>query len=213
MKNGSFFLTLIDAAQREPGVWDPHFYRGNGESSTLGQFVRIERLGTRAGARTLAAVAPIEYRHIPRGSYATFALEDQTPAYTSRWPVAGEEWLLFGTMRAYLGNVLVTPRAEWLGMAGPLLYPVKSEFVRVVPQDGLTYYWWAYLRSPGFRRNLPLGSGGTRPRQEKDVLLMTPVSVPDTAARRQLDIALRHAAESEWTNYAHTHHLLGGIGA
>ena len=102
--------------------------------------------------------APIEYRHIHRGTIPVFTLELAPGMPIERIPASGEGCLLFGTMRAYLGNALVTPKAAWLGEASPLFFPVKSEFVHIAPKDGLTYFWWAFLQSPRFLQSLPIGS-------------------------------------------------------
>ena len=119
----------------------------------------------------------------------------------SKYPMVGEQELLFGTMRAYLGNVLVTPKAEWIGCRGPLFFPVKSEFVCVEPDDNCVYFWWAFLRSSDLLSNLPLGSGGTRPRLRRESFLQTPVKVPGLETRRAIHERLKECAEREWKEY------------
>ncbi|HKP11020.1 MAG TPA: hypothetical protein VJZ91_02880, partial [Blastocatellia bacterium] len=109
-----------------------------------------------------------------------------------------EHELLLGTMRAYLGNIIVTPRAAWLGRKGPLSFAVKSEFVRVAPRDGLVYFWWAYLRSAAFLARLPAGSGGTRPRLQPDALAAACVNVPELEKRAAIHARLAECAAREW---------------
>jgi len=125
--------------------------------------------------------------------------------------MASESQLLLGTLRAYLGNVIVTPKAEWLGVHGPLLFPLKSEFVLVIPHDGLDYYWWAYLRSEEFRDQLAVGHGGTRPRLHPLDVMRTPVSVPSLEKRKDLDFRLRKLAEEEWKLYVRNTETLNGV--
>jgi hypothetical protein len=128
--------------------------------------------------------------------YGTFTFE---PADESRsFPLVDGKCILFGTMRAYLGNVLVTPDPTWLGLPEGTCYQVKSEFLVVEPLDGFVYYWAAFLRSDHFLRRLPPGGGGTRPRLNIDALLDLPVDPNDKTTREDIDRALRGLAEEEW---------------
>ncbi len=108
-------------------------------------------------------------------------------------------------MRAYLGNITVTPQAEWINCNSPLFFETKSEFVSefvaVKPYDGFTYFWLAYLRSPYFLRQMPLGSGGTRPRLHASALDAVPVSVPDLQARQCIHDKLQALAKHEWETH------------
>jgi len=144
---------------------------------------------------------PIEYRDVPGGAYLSFVLRRKEQIAASGFPTVGERNLLFGTMRAYLGNVIVTPRAEWISETSPLRFQVKSEFVLVTPHDDLTYFWLAYLRSNHFLSHLPLGHGGTRPRLQPKALAETPVAVPEIHVRRQINNELERLAKSEWLTY------------
>ena len=98
--------------------------------------------------------------------------------------------MLFGTMRAYLGNVVVTPQAKWIGEESTFVFAVKSEFLQIIPKDGLVYFWWAYLQSQSFLHSLPIGSGGTRPRLHSSGLAQTPVEVPSKDVREKIHTEL-----------------------
>jgi len=205
-RNGTFFLSIVSRQDVRPGVWDPYYYRTTEALRTLGEFVRAEKLGRRKHG--VCAHRPIAYAHIPRGPYLSFALEPNGVPGKVFGPCAGEQEVLFGTMRAYLGNVIVTPAASWLGMENPLAFEVGSEFLRVVPEDGLVFFWGTYLRSPVFLRGLPLGHGGTRPRLSSDSLLAAPVQVPPLDERAATDKALQTLATAEWRNYVRLHHIV-----
>lgn len=195
-KNGSFFARTVKRENFVSTLWDPHHYRQNGLKKKLQDYVDVIKPGN--GNCKSTPFEPIEYRHIPRGDYLTFAVEPNQNLASTRWPCVGEQQLLFGTMRAYLGNVLVTPKAEWLGLNNPLFFAVKSEFLQVIPKDNYLYFWWAYFRSSTFLRTLPLGGGGTRPRLHREGLLATPVSVPDAERRKSIHEELKDYAEREW---------------
>jgi hypothetical protein len=196
-KRGATFICIVEERQRQPAVWDPHHYRGAEASGKLGDYVEV------CGLRRMRGSAPspfraIEYGDISRGDQLTFTLEESRQAATPRLCAVGEQTLLMGTMRAYLANIIVTPRAEWLMREGPLAFAVKSEFVRLVPRDGLLYFWWAYLRSVAFITKLPTGGGGTRPRLQAEALAATAVKVPDVKARAALHDQLEACAAREW---------------
>jgi hypothetical protein len=195
-KNGLFFARTVKRESFVSSVWDPYFYRQNGLKKKLQDYADVTKPLSNRELESLL-FGPIEYRHIPRGDYLTFRIEPRSN-HDTRWPSVGEQQLLFGTMRAYLGNVVATPKAEWLGLNPPLFFGVKSEFLQITPKDSYLYFWWAYLRSSAFLRNLPLGGGGTRPRLHKDGLLATPVSVPDADKRKSIHQKLEDYAEREW---------------
>jgi hypothetical protein len=104
-------------------------------------------------------------------------------------------------MRGYLANIVVTPRAEWIGLESPQFFPTGSEFVEVVPNDGLVYFWWAYLHKKEFLDNLPKGHGGTRPRIKPESIGGMPASAPELDARKDIDSKLGAIAEHEWRSY------------
>jgi hypothetical protein len=176
------FVAVVAASELRPSQWDPHAYRA-AAGARLGDHVLARRPGRAAGR----VVRPLEYRDIARGPALAHAVDLDPATDAERLPAVAESALLLGTLRAYLGNVVVTPRARWLGVAGPLAFPLRSEFVEVVPHDGLVWFWWALLRSPRFLAALPPGGGGTRPRLSIDALVATPVDVPALATRRSLD--------------------------
>lgn len=209
-KNGTFFLAVVEQGQRTPAVWDPYFYRAS-SPEVLGGYLIATELRSAPQSKSRTTLEPIAYRSIPKGAYLSFALRSSEDKSHTSWPSVGEECLIFGTMRAYLGNVIVTPKAEWLGLASPLHFPIKSEFVVLTPTDECTYFWKAYLQSSSFLANLPMGSGGTRPRLQKDALLLTPITVPGIADRKSLHDRLRECAKREWMDYAERLHLLDSV--
>ena len=207
-KNGTYFLSVVEASALRPGVWDPYAYREQMQSETLEHFAAVQKVQGRSHRATGFKYSPIEYRHIHRGTIPVFTLEPAGGAAVERVPVVGEGYLLFGTMRAYLGNALVTPRAAWLGESSPMFFAVKSEFVQIVPKDGLLYFWWAYLQSPRFLQCLPIGSGGTRPRLDRELLLRTPVDMPVKSVREKIHRCLAGYAERAWRDYVEAEQLL-----
>lgn len=196
-KNGTFFLSVITPDQFIPSVWDPYVYRQNDSMDLLGDFVAVEPVRSHAMFAMNAPFEPIEYRDIPASEYLSFGLR-RGNLCKQETSAVDEGQLLFGTMRAYLGNVLVTPEAEWIWQAPPLRFQVKSEFVMVRPSDELVYFWLAYFRSQVFLAHLPLGAGGTRPRLPASNLLRTPVSLPPLEFRQEIHHTLRTLAKQEW---------------
>src|SRR5207245_1779540 len=114
-RNGTFFLSIVEADALQPGIWDPYTYRKQMQNETLEHFASVQKVQGRSHRMTGFKYAPIEYRHIHRGTIPVFTLELASGIPVERVPVVGEGYLLFGTMRAYLGNALVTPKAAWLG--------------------------------------------------------------------------------------------------
>lgn len=207
-KNGTFFLSVKPADSLQSGVWNPYAYREEMQSETLEHFVSVQKVQGRSPRLSASKFSPIEYRHIHRGTVPVFTLEVASGMPVERTAAVGESCLLFGTMRAYLGNALVTPKAAWLGEASPLFFPVKSEFVHIAPKDGLLYFWWAFLQSPKFLQSLPVGSGGTRPRLDRELLLRTPVEVPVQSVREKIHRCLCDCAERAWHDYIEVEQLL-----
>ena len=200
-KHGKFFIATVSESDFIPSVWDPYVYRRNGDSHTLSHFATIEKVGTKRVVSASLPFSPIEYRDIPHGHYLSFALRPKGIGDPINLPAVGEGELLFGTMRAYLGNIIVTPLARWIDQQPPTFFRVKSEFVVVAPRDDLPYFWLAYLRSKSFLENLPLGSGGTRPRVQPGALAQAPVKVPPTKERKAVHEELVELARQEWRNY------------
>ena len=204
-KNGTFFYSLIGQRQVVASLWDPYAYRHQGDVARLSDYASIKRAGQKSAVPSLfcdlCPFLPIEYKDVPGGSYLSFALTPARGVALQTSASVGEEELLFGTMRAYLGNIIVTPRAEWIGLQPPLSFPVKSEFVSILPHDRLPYFWLVYLRSRTFLEHLPLGGGGTRPRLQAPILENVPVSVPDVDTRKAIHDQVEEMAAQEWRNY------------
>jgi hypothetical protein len=200
-KSGKSFISIVTQHDFVASVWDPFAYRHSGSIETLEHYALIHKPAVQNLTLGAAPFQPIEYRHIPTGHYLSFALQRHLEVPTLNWPGVGEGEILFGTMRAYLGNILVTPLAQWIGYPSPLHFQVKSEFVVIAPFDELPYFWLAYLRSKSFLENLPLGSGGTRPRLQPHTLAQTPVTVPNLGLRQEIHAQLKELARQEWQTY------------
>jgi hypothetical protein len=195
-KNGKYFTTVIRQNQYKPSIWDPYLYRDTAGGHSLSQFVTVQRAGKKAQKHYHVPFRSIEYRDILGGECLSFALEREEHANSH--PVVEENTILFGTMRAYLGNIVVTPLAEWVNQKAPLYFTVKSEFFAVYPFDELHYFWLIYFRSKKFTESLPVGSGGTRPRLTIDSFEQTPVDLPDLQTRRKIHEKIKELACAEW---------------
>lgn len=207
-KNGSFFVSIVDRTSLRPTIWDPYSYREKKQAQTLGYFASVQPLKAALLPGHAFKFAPLEYRHIGRGHVPAFILESSGGGLQSGCRGVGEGALVFGTMRAYLGNVVVTPRAEWIGEQSPFVFAVKSEFVQIVPKDGLVYFWWAYLQTQSFLHSLPIGTGGTRPRLQASSLSQIPVEVPTKDIREKLHAQIEAFAATLWSQYMTTERLL-----
>lgn len=205
-RNGKLFISVISTPDFIASVWDPYVYRHDGESHTLSEFADIYKVTAKSNPYRHSPFQPIEYRDIPSGSYLSFMLRPiQGGAISNnRLPAVSEGKILFGTMRAYLGNIVVTPLAKWLNQEPPVYFSVKSEFALVSPHDRLTYFWLVYMRSKHFLENLPMGTGGTRPRLQPQSLGQTPVRIPPIETREQIHEELEELARKEWENYSKT---------
>ncbi len=208
LRNGTYFLSVVKPDSRQPGVWDPSIYRSTTRSSRLDEFVSIRRLSARRNEQGVLRFAPIEYRHIHSGALPIFALECIQGIEPMRFPSVPEGTLLFGTMRAYLGNVLVTPSGSWLGETHSLLFPVKSEFVEIIPFDGLVYFWRSFFRSSKFLSTLPAGGGGTRPRLESTALASTSIEIPELVVREEIHQNMLECSRRAWSDYIRAADLL-----
>ncbi len=203
-KNGAYFAAVIGKSNFVSTSWDPYVYQPKGEGGTLSEYASVAKIAARQIPYGHTRFRPIEYRDLPGGDYLSFSLERENALTKKSVAAVDEETILFGTMRAYLGNITVTPQAEWINCKSPAFYETKSEFVAVKPYDGLTYFWLAYLRSPHFLRHLPLGSGGTRPRLHASALDAVPVSVPDLQVRQNIHNKLQDLARHEWETHFET---------
>ena len=201
MKQGETFWVQLSATERTVGVWDPYIARSFGSAKPkLRDHVTAYR-PRREEAAKLYRFDPIEYRHVSQASHdvCSFVLASREP-HDQAWAAVGEATLLFGTMRAYLGNVIVTPEADWIGVMPDSHFAVKSEFLVVKPHDRLVYYWLHLLRSAEFRQSLPPGGGGTRPRLDCDTFLEIPVQIHSEGERRRIHDETKEIARSEWAN-------------
>jgi hypothetical protein len=210
-KRGTLFVRIVEERERLPAVWDPHAYRGAKASALFGDYVEVRGLRRSTGDAS-SPFRPIEYGDISGGDHLTFKLEEANQSGASSFSVIGEQALLMGTMRAYLGNIIVTPRGAWLGRRGPLSFALKSEFVQLVPRDGMVYFWWAMVRSAAFLANLPTGGGGTRPRLQPAMLAATPVRVPELEQRTTINEQLEKSAAREWREWQRLRAILDGLG-
>ena len=198
MKNGMTFISIVTRGQFQTGVWDPYYYRGLANTSKLSDFICIEKASNRNNLTSVPFEA-IEYKDIPRGNVLGFNLRPHINESNKdiKLPVIPENTLLFGTMRAYLGNVLVTPKSEWISKVN-CWFAVNSEFSVIKPKDKLSYFWWAFLKSPVFLSTLPTGTGGTRPRSDSNQLGNTPVSIPRLEEREEINQRLMDIAKRFW---------------
>lgn len=114
-------------------------------------------------------------------------------------------------MRAYLGNVLVTPKSKWMFKPN-CWFAINSEFVVIRPKDELNYFWWAFLKSPIFLSTLPTGTGGTRPRSNLEQLGNTPVSIPSIEDRTKINNELLQIAERYWEETMLLQNILNNSG-
>lgn len=201
-KNGIFFISVVSRDLINPGLWDPYEYRSNAKETPLGNYIKIEKPKVH---NRKTAFRPLEYRDIPKdGFYISYALKRITMPRHTALPMAEEKSLLFGTLRAYLGNVVVTPEEKWIktnGSIEQMSFPIKSEFIKIIPSDGYYYFWWYYFKSDTFLKNIPLGGGGTRPRLQVDSFMKTPTFVPDIKERRRIHNLLLDEAKKEWMSY------------
>ena len=200
-KNGTYFVAVIGTSDFVPMSWDPYVYRPKGDGGTLSVYASIDKITTRQIPYGHTRFRPVEYRDLPGGDYLSFSLKRESALTKKNVAAVDEGTILFGTMRAYLGNITVTPQAEWINCDSPLFFETKSEFVAVKPYDGLAYFWLAYLRSPHFLRQMPLGSGGTRPRLHASALDAVPVSVPNLQMRQHIHDKLQDLAKCEWETH------------
>ncbi len=199
MKNGIYFLSILDSKSRIASVWDPHTYREKGKGKPLSFYAEVTKLGKVKNTKGSISSYPIEYKNISGGKNLTFDLSFSDMIEKSIFDVKEQE-ILFGTMRAYLGNVLVTPKAEWIDSSDSLNFKIKSEFVKVTPFDGYHYFWWLYFQSKPFLNLLPLGGGGTRPRLKAEDFSDIVVDVPAESVRKQIHQELLAQAKTAWQN-------------
>lgn len=202
MRNETFLKLIINNEDLINGIWDPFNYRNLKTGIKLSDYVVIKKIKKRSKSNLI--FEPIRYSDIPKGNILIYKLKYSklnNNEIEKTFKVVGEQTILFGTMRAYLANIIVTPCAEWIGLKSPIYFPAMSEFVEVIPNDNLVYFWWAYLIKKEFLSNLPKGHGGTRPRIESNIIGNTPISIPNINIRRDINIKLSKIAERDWKSY------------
>lgn len=211
MKNGVSFSSIINTEDFVSGIWDPYYYKSKNVSNKFSNYVEISKSFSYKFPLNSFKYSPIEYRDIPKGNSITFnlSLNVDTEA-TNKCFAVPENTLLFGTMRAYLGNVLVTPKANWLNEK-KLWFPINSEFCEVQPFDTLKYFWFAFIKSPLFLNNLPTGTGGTRPRVNAEQLYQIPIVVPELEERLEINAKIERFAQKIWTEQNSLNNLLESL--
>lgn len=208
-KNGSTFISILSSDELLSGVWNPHNYQYlDADLVPLSNYVKIEKVNGKKKDIRFFDYSPIEYKHILKGDFVNFFIENKSNNLTGKFSFVGAETLIFGTMRAYLGNVCITPLGNWVGKSEDVEYAVNSEFVKIQPLDDLKYFWWAYIKSCSFLNELPTGNGGTRPRVSPDLLGNIHVNVPDKSKRQDINGKLKHLAKSSWGNYMKNKNIL-----
>lgn len=204
MKNEKSLKLFVNEDEYEKGIWNPYYYRGLRSEVNLSDYVIVRTIKKKKLEISHINFEAINYGDIIKGNSLIFNLKKTKKGpkkQAKKLNVVGEQAILFGTMRAYLANIIVTPRAAWIGMEAPQYFPVKSEFVEVIPKDNLVYFWWAYFHRQEFLDNLPKGSGGTRPRVKPNMIESMPVCVPNIDVRREMNTKLSRIAELDWKSY------------
>lgn len=201
-KNGITFSAIVDSDHFISGTWDPFFYKNKPTQNTLDKFVEINKQFNYKFSINTFKYSPIEYKDIPRGNSLVFNLNRNSEDHFTKCFAVPENTLLMGTMRAYLGNIIITPRSEWLSEK-KTWFAINSEFCEIAPNDNLKYYWWAFLKSSVFLNNLPTGTGGTRPRVAVEQLSRIPILVPDLEERTEINESIENIAKRLWKDQMH----------
>jgi len=201
-KNGFTFTTIHSSDKLTPGVWNPYNYKYSEEEDlpSFSEFAEIKKVNGKKGELKYFRYAPIEYKHIPKGDIMTFNLEEKSDV-KGKYSFVDENTLLFGTMRAYLGNACVTPCGDWISQMQGIKFAINSEFVKINPYDNFKYFWWAYVKSNSFLKEMPTGSGGTRPRVSPELISEIRVKVPNEKERYSINETLKEIAHISWKNY------------
>lgn len=203
MKNGFTFISIVSSDDYQSGIWDPYNYKNleNKDLLPLGEFAEIKKVNGKKVDAKYSDFIPIEYKHIPKGDLFTFNLEECNQNLKGKYSFVPENTLLFGTMRAYLGNACVTPLGKWIDKDKTIRYTTNSEFVKISPFDSCSYFWWAFIKSYNFLRHMPTGSGGTRPRVSPELIADIRVEVPQKEERIKINTELEILAQQSWRNY------------
>jgi len=212
-KNGFTFITIHSSDKITSGVWNPYNYKysQDNELQPFSDFAEILKVNGKKGEMKFFDYRPIEYKHIPKGDLLTFTLEEKSVDSQGKYSFVEEDTLLFGTMRAYLGNACVTPFGNWIKKGKGIKFAINSEFVKIQPFDNLKYFWWAYVKSDLFLREMPTGSGGTRPRVSPDLIKDIRINVPAEKERCKINESLKKLTQSAWSNYVQSKEVLQRI--
>lgn len=209
-KNGTTFIAIHTSDKMTSGIWNPYNYKygQDNDMQPFSDYADIVKVNGKKGEMNFFDYVPIEYKHIPKGDLLTFTLENKTIDHKGKYSFVDENILLFGTMRAYLGNACITPVSEWINKSKGIKFAVNSEFVKILPFDNLKYFWWAYVKSESFLREMPTGSGGTRPRVSPDLIRNIRVNVPSEEERYEINESLKTLAQNAWSNYVRSKEVL-----
>jgi restriction endonuclease S subunit len=211
MKNGVSFTAVVNADDFVSGIWDPYYYKSLDNSNVFSDYVEIKKTFAYKFPLNSFKYSPIEYKDIPRGNHLTFNLTPNVETdILAKYFAVPEETLLLGTMRAYLGNVVITPKSNWLKEENTWL-PINSEFCEIIPHDNLKYFWFAFLKSPLFLNNIPTGTGGTRPRVNPEQLYQIPIIVPALEERTAINSLIEKAAEKIWMEQHSINNLFSSL--
>jgi len=202
-KNGSTFVTIQTPDNITSGIWNPYNYKYSKDDDLLpfSDYAEILKVNGKKAEIKYFDYIPIEYKHIPKGDFLTFSLKEKLANMKGKYSFVEEETLLFGTMRAYLGNACITPIGKWLNKNKKIKFAINSEFVKIQPYDNLKYFWWAYIKSEMFLREMPTGSGGTRPRVSTDLLEKIRINVPSEKKRHKINNSIKSLTQNAWSNY------------
>lgn len=198
-RNGVSFTSVVEPDQLISGSWDPYFYKNRNSANRLDKYIEVSKNFSYKFPLKSFKYSPLEYKDIPRGNFVTYNLSENIDVETlTKYFAVPENTLLFGTMRAYLGNVILTPKSEWLSQKNTW-FPINSEFCEIIPFDNLKYYWLVFLKSPMFLSSLPTGTGGTRPRINSEQLYHIPIAVPELEERIKINASIEVLAKKLWT--------------
>ena len=128
MKNGTSFTKVIDYNCFINGIWDPYYYKNSSSKNRLDKYVDFSKNFSYKYPLKSFKFLPIEYKNIPKGNFLTFELNRNTfETDNSKYYAVPENTLLLGTMRAYLGNIIVTPKSVWLNQRN-IWFPIKCRW-------------------------------------------------------------------------------------
>ena len=196
MKNGVFTTTMVTGQTWVSGNWSINYYMGLMADNTMSDFGEFTK--PRSVKSMVKYTREIEYSDILDSSRFSIKLDTTDSENEYAGKVAPPLSILIGSMRPYLGNILVVPKAEWFGFDQDYLFPIKSEFLIFEPSDGLTWYWYWYLNSENFLGRLPVGSGDTRPRLNPSEAGMIPAAPDSLESRKKLNGIIRDLYNREW---------------